>query len=233
MKRTGFTLIEMLVAMAIMAILSAATVAAISSVRSSQKLKTSQYTVTHLQQKLDVRVSQMIDKARSKSNPYRPAALRMCSGDPDIADSILCYAYLKLEFPESFFEANQSFAFSPTVSISPPSRYSTIPTFTPLIPGDQAAALLYIALDGDMDAMYVGVDPVTNYHYFKDAYGQPIMFQRWYEPSSGRDSLDPLGKLPTFAALPWLRTQTRCPQVGDNNAKYITILSQTGIRGRE
>lgn len=243
-SRSAFTLIELLIVISILAILAALTVAVVTQVHQSQKVSNTRKTVTTLQLKMNERVTQVIERARSPKNAYRNAALTYCGGDSDLANSLLCYAYLRLEFPETFREAKQSFVLldssgTPVIQIPPSPRFSGVPSgFTTIIPGDQAAILLYLALaDDQTDSMVVGVDSATGWHYFKDAFGMPIMFQRWLQNSDTngapytnprltlRDSLDPAGKLATWSNLSALRFQAGCMTIGDNQNKVITIQS--------
>lgn len=236
--RTAFTLIELLVVISILVTLMALTVAGLGQVRIAERNTYTRQTVTVLQLRMNERVSKTIDKARSIRNPYRPTAVNLCNGDIDLAESVLCYAYLRVEFPETFVEATSGF---PLLKMPPSPRFVNVPSFTVLAAADQASALLYIALDGDeVDATQVGVDIVSGWHYFKDSYGKPILFQRWYQnsetnqvpyanPSKAfKDPLDPTGKLRTWPLLGALQAQTGCAQIGDNNNKIITIeLSHT------
>ena len=168
---------------------------------------------------------------RAKKSPYRYSTLQYCGGDQDRATAVLCYAYLRIEFPESFAEARQGFRItdgsgSDVLVLAPLSRFVNVPVSSTAIPGDQAAALLFIAInDVSDDWRSVGVDDATQLNFYKDSYGKPVFFVRWYEDGKPRDPLDPMGKLTGWASLPVLQAQAGCTTIGDGMNKRIVVRS--------
>src|SRR5689334_7787299 len=194
-RRTGFTLIELLVVMAILALLAALTAAGVAAVRTAQMNKATGQTVTKLQKALDQQVRAVVEEATKDTNPHLTALLGYCDGDKDRAKALLTYIYLKWEFPQTFPEATaptQLLDPSNNVVFSLPPRKTFSIVATNGAASDQAAVLLYLILTEKSNrGTGIAMDDVTssaqatdgNYKIFKDAYGLPITFRRWFQSS--------------------------------------------------
>ncbi len=216
--RKAFTLIELLVVISILAILAALSVAMLARVHTSQREANTKSDTDKLQLKLRGRTAEITGMALSPKNPYRPQALLLCNGDAQLADSLLCYAYLRVNLPETFAEAKVGF---PMLSLPPASRFEVLPNVTTLIAGDQNATLLTMILD-DGEIAPMRADPTTGYKYYQ-SFDKPFQFERFAEQQAGRDAYDPAGKLATWTGLPTLRTQANCINIGNNRLKVPTV----------
>src|SRR6266576_1866194 len=90
-RRGGFTLIELMVVIAILAILAAITAAAITRVRVTQMNRTTEASVKKFQNALNQQLTAVNDEATKDSNPDRAKILAFCDNDPDRAKALLAY----------------------------------------------------------------------------------------------------------------------------------------------
>src|SRR4051812_34924679 len=104
-RRAGFTLIELIVVMAILATLVAITTAGVQRARVAQQHAVTNQTLTKLQTGLEQQRAAVLDEARDDKNAYLGTMTQFCDNDKDRAKSLLSYAYLRWYFPQTFAEA--------------------------------------------------------------------------------------------------------------------------------
>ena len=201
--RAGFTLIEMLIVIGIIATLAAISVGAFFQVRGSQDKSVTEVTLNKLHSTFDGKYKAVLDDARNSV----PKSLEVLLGDKEQARVIWTYAKLKNEFPQTAAEANWDPSLSTVVPLplKPRAIFSSLvnalnalPADTPLNPGERAAkvssALMYAALtrtgtSGTMDGseglqQQTATENVTvagtkvAVTYFRDSYDKPIGFIR-------------------------------------------------------
>ncbi len=223
-SRGGFTLVEILVVVAILALLTALTAGGVQSVRIAQMKRTTDTTVGKCQTGVDTQVkaiSDQIVKERANRNARSKdfdTFVGYCDGDEDRAAALLTYCRLRQAFPQTATElASGGFsigsvgfprpqAFAPLAGINGPAEHV-------------AAAVLYVALSkrtlagnefagegtagAEMDITLNGI----SCRVYKDAWANPITFQRFAQSAELNtpdyanaktgllDPFDPLGKL--------------------------------------
>ena len=198
-RRGGFTLIELLVVVSILALLIGLTMAGISRVRAVQHARTTETTVKKLQVAFNQQVVATFDQANDEKHPYFPFALQYCDGDKDRAKSLLAYAYVKRDFPQTFKDATTTYNFG-TFSIQPHKAFAKIPTAPSGLTADQESAVLLYMIINDLAKRGTTIDPdgslassemvIGNYKAYKDGYGSHIAFRRWYGPFDGADAAE-------------------------------------------
>ncbi len=198
-RRRGFTLIEILVVISLIAVLAALSVGALFRVRAAQQTSNTEGTLGKLDTLMMARWSAILTNAK---NPP-PEVISRCDGDKDRAVSLWTYAVLKNEFPESYSELV-------TININgatlQPRKIFTVGVQNKALNApvlEQSAALFYAAIMdsgnrgtantleglqqqvGTMDGRFdlfdtanpkkpaTGVVPI-----FKDSWGNPILFRR-------------------------------------------------------
>ena len=195
-RRAGFTLVEMLVVISIIAILAAISVGAFFLVRGSSEKNAAEATLNKLHSTFDVKYKAVLDDAK-KTVP--DALVVACGNDKDRALVVWTLAKLKNEFPQTKAEATATymlpggklapravFAAATTINLTPPPGYN---------PADVAAfnaaavssALMHAALTatggggtmGGSEGLQQQVGSAPNgVPYFRDSWGMPIGFLR-------------------------------------------------------
>lgn len=198
-RRGGFTLIELLVVVSILALLIGLTMAGISRVRAGQHARTTETTVKKLQVAFNQQVVATFDQANDEKHPYFPFALQYCDGDKDRAKSLLAYAYVKRDFPQTFKDATTTYNFG-TFVVQPHKAFAKIPTAPSGLTADQESAVLLYIIINDMAKRGTSIDAdgslassemvIGNYKAYKDGYGSHIAFRRWYGPFDGADAAE-------------------------------------------
>ena len=99
-RRRGFTLIEILVVISLIAVLAALSVGALFRVRAAQQTSNTEGTLGKLDTLMMARWSAILVTAKTPPD----SVIAFCDGDKDRAVSLWTYAMLKNEFPQNYAE---------------------------------------------------------------------------------------------------------------------------------
>jgi prepilin-type N-terminal cleavage/methylation domain-containing protein len=198
--RAGFTLLELLVVMAIIALLGALTTAALFRLRSSSQVTRTNETLQKLDAAYAAQWSAAVDKIKRETIP---APLLMTLGnDSDLAMIVHMKLRLRQEFPESVadLDLNTLFPNSPNATVNALAaaikmNYVPKPAYLKHATGlatlavpDQNAILFNLALDQSRGGVgfnaesgvgSVGTKAVGNFKVFIDNWDQPIRYVRF------------------------------------------------------
>ena len=145
-RRGGFSLIELLVVIGIMATLAALAVGTYNTLRTGQNDKSTESTLSKLNSVMDARYVEVIDRSRNvyKSlNPTEAAKVKaMADGDDELAQVLLAYAHLTVNFPTTKLEAQSDINLGGHV-VNHLGVFNTIASGTP---EQESAACLYTIL---------------------------------------------------------------------------------------
>ena len=180
-RRRGFTLIEILVVISLIAVLAALSVGALFRVRAAQQTSNTEGTLGKLDTLLMARWSAVLVNAKTPPD----GVIAFCDGDKERAVSLWTYAVLKNEFPVSYAELT-------TISINgatlqPRAVFKKVQTTTPSASlTEQSAALFYAAImdtgtrgtANSLEGLQQQVDTANGLSVFKDNWGIPIVFIR-------------------------------------------------------
>ena len=184
--RRGFTLIEILVVIAIIGVLTAISAGALFRLRATQTVNNTEGTQSKLHGLMMTRWSAVLGQSK-KTVP--PALLVLCIEDKDRAASVWAYATLKNEFPTTFAEATTPINLGGGVILQPRGIFKKFALANPGItaPDEQSAALFYVAItqggNGGNAAGSDGSDQQTGTlaggaSVYKDGWGTHIAFVR-------------------------------------------------------
>jgi prepilin-type N-terminal cleavage/methylation domain-containing protein len=203
--RRGFTLVELIVVIAIMAVLASFIVGAIQRVRVSETVRVSESIVGKCQDavehQLDAIHKGAYQEKRSGSAEFR-TLLTFCNGDEDRALALLTYCRVKQAFPQSAGELTTTMTAPPLVGqfgfTLGGANFPRSPAFASLqgITGNAdevSGALLHRALtkrtllgytfpaaegvgQAEVDVTIGGVD----HRVFVDGWKRPVAFRRFY-----------------------------------------------------
>ncbi|MFO0823511.1 MAG: prepilin-type N-terminal cleavage/methylation domain-containing protein [Gemmataceae bacterium] len=198
--RRGFSLVEILVVLSIIAILASLSMAAYMRIRTLQNVRTSEDVVSKVQLGLDNQVKIIADNVRlDKASPEYVGLLPFCDNDPDRTTSLLLYCRLRQAFPspsDIALPAPTPVIF--TVNAIPfrrPVAFDRIAGASDPDPNKISAAILFVALSartqgGNTLAVDEGLAgaqldlPVQSggtVRVFKDGFGNPVPFVRFLE----------------------------------------------------
>jgi prepilin-type N-terminal cleavage/methylation domain-containing protein len=188
-SRPGFTLSEILVVIAIIAIIAGLTAAAVFRLRESQTVNNSEATLSKVDRLMMARWSAVVDQAKTT---VPPSLIERCGGDRDRAIALWTMAVLKNEFPMTFEEAKATVNLGPNASLAPKGVFLKLANDTTLssmtIP-EQSATLIHAALtqtgnrgvNTSTDGLEGQMGPLRNFAnatVFKDGWGEAIVFSR-------------------------------------------------------
>src|SRR4051794_620011 len=106
LRRFAFTMVELLIVIAIMAVLVALTASAVSQVASAQQKSVTDHLLTRLSSELTGQWTPVVDQARQDSVP--PQITALAGNDPRRARVLWIKLRLRKEFPVNFDEARNS-----------------------------------------------------------------------------------------------------------------------------
>lgn len=199
-RRRGFTLVELLVTLLLIAILAALTTGAVFRVLAGEKNRATEATLSKLNTGLDRQWKAVMDDAREDIDTSRLSSTTMTAlmayagGDKDRAKVIWSYLKLKNEFPTTIAEARTPAMIVglPTVSLPPRQVFLQQLPLTGTGTAEEAAACFYIAVTATAHrGETMGADGVNQQtadvmlpggtrgnKIFVDAWGTPITFVR-------------------------------------------------------
>jgi prepilin-type N-terminal cleavage/methylation domain-containing protein len=210
-SRRAFTLIELMVVIAIIALLVALSAGAVMRYLTTQKGNVTETTIAKIDSELKKARKKVIDQARNESIPAIIDSTFFCNGD--VALQRVIYIKLKLmqQFPMNFTEAingPQITTSSGIVSILGPEpayvhylgQYSGVVAKPGVPPASyESAACLLMALQLDRSRMSLQMDQIgsdqiktlqNGLPYLSDGWEQPLAFYRWPTNNSEVDALN-------------------------------------------
>ncbi len=221
-RRGGFTLIELITVIGILALMAAITAAGVSKVRATQMSKVTDQTVTKLQTALDQQWKAACDNAASfkaLTASQQDTLINNCpKKDRELAAAALAYMITRREFPQTLKEAKDDVVGPGGVTLKARATFASLPS-SAANAQEESAILLYAILAEQAnqgmkfnpDDVAQGMDTNGTSRVFKDAWGMPIMFVRYASGGAGnelnaapyinsstglsQDPLDPKGKL--------------------------------------
>lgn len=193
-RRSGFTLLELLIVMAIIVVLVALSAAAAVRFMASSYTSTTQTRMQRAYSRLQQQVSYIIDQARTETiptsfanNPYTLSQNNNGAGNVERARVIHIKFRMQQYFPTTFAEA-----------LSPPCGYPAVPGYvsflnsngitagnSPIQPFESAVCLYMILRYGpnttgaDDLGLNEGVKTMGGAPGLVDAWGNPLVFCRW------------------------------------------------------
>lgn len=226
-RRSGFSLIEILIVIGLLALLAAIGVGAYFRVQAGAEVQATEGTLNKLNVGIMAKWKAVVDQATREAQAGKiPQAVRDYTNDgatpnPERARVVWTYMRLKNEFPTSKAEAAADIVVGAT-TVLPHRRIfdSVVATGNP---AEESAACLYAALvKGGSGGATFDADPLRNQTkesaagtIFVDTWGKPIAFARMaytpelnappYAPKrssvASLDPIDPKGKLGGWANL--------------------------------
>ena len=139
-RRRGFTLIEILVVISLIAVLAALSVGALFRVRAAQQTNNTEGTLGKLDTLLMARWSAVLVNAKNPPD----LLIAYCDGDKERAVSLYTYAILKNEFPQSYAEVADITVGG--VSLKKRAVFNKVTLTTAANVNEESAALLYASL---------------------------------------------------------------------------------------
>ena len=261
--RPGFTLVEMLVVIAIIGVLASLSAAAIFRWIGNQSQDTTETVLRDVYQVLERQMKAVVEKADKETIPA--SVLTMAGNDQRRARVIWKKLRLKQEFPTTFAEALNPYAApgSPISATDLPAKVPYVRALSKAVsgPGDSAACLL-LALSQNRGGIRLSPDELPSnvlgdsngdgVKELLDAWGKPISFYRWPTgntellsmnpaPAGSKaakfaDPLDPDGLLlsPTwYGSTGYKQFVALCHPVSLNGQTALYIIPSLASAGRD
>jgi prepilin-type N-terminal cleavage/methylation domain-containing protein len=233
-QRAGFTLVELMVVIAIIGVIITLTTAAAMQVVSYQRSSTTDETIKAVSSLLERQCSAVIAQADKDIIPS--SVLFMAGGNDKRARVILKKLRLKQSFPMNFTEALNPWNLPPGTSpLLQPSdlpglsgyksaiqQSGLVPSANPADWPKESAYCLVLALrqgfggnsfnEESFGANVLGSDPgVIGLKKFLDGWGNPLVFYRWPTANTELDNSSPLGPYNPNATPAGTKTWFRDP----------------------
>jgi prepilin-type N-terminal cleavage/methylation domain-containing protein len=214
-RRSAFTIIELLIVLAIIAIILSLTLAAVQAIFGGQDKKNTELTIKRLDEAIKAQMRAVIDQAKEKDPP--PGVVALAGGDMRRAKVIWIKLQLKRNFPMTFREAIAPHLvdgvtvtpYLTAVDLPPLKQFvdavNAVVATGPITPAgqytpDEASHLMYLSLSIDRRgtkfvpeqqlgpaSIYQDPSGQGGLNGFKDAWDQPLTFFRW--PTHFADNL--------------------------------------------
>ena len=193
--RQAFTLIELILVIAIIGVLAALSAGAIFRVMAAQALRRSETTVSKVQSALDLQWQAVIDNVKDElhANGVPPAVLGLAGGNTDRARILYLKLRIKQEFPMNFTEVVTGI---PVFGqpYQPPQKSAFLTAISGASAGspqDESAALLFLSLSQSRRGQNftpddVGANAIQSRYFgnvslrvFVDSSGSSITLERY------------------------------------------------------
>lgn len=210
-RRRGFTLVELMLVVALMAVLVALSTGAYFRIRASELVRATEATESKLNTLMDKRWTAIRDQADTDLKTNTPAVavvLQFAGNDKDRARTIWTYLKFKNEFPTTIAEACNPVTLPTGFVVFTPrsvftSQFGVGAAGLPTPPPEESAAVFYLALTatgnrgetvgpdgtqqqtGDVSITFTppaGTQTSKPMRAYMDSWGNPIMFVRMASP---------------------------------------------------
>lgn len=210
-RRSGFTVIELLVVMAIIIAIASLSIGAVFTLRESQMKNYAETTVQKLASALDQQYKAVLDQIYEET----PSAAAMALAGNDIRRGRVIHTKMRLrqEFPVNFTQATQTLTFVSGGALAPKPTYAQALAGVTSDPAWSSSAMLYMILSQGRRGM-AAFDPATvveptaiqtgvvngkSFQYFIDPWGNPLRV--WLFPT-GNDEINAEPYIKTVQGMP-------------------------------
>ena len=221
-RRAGFTLVELMVVVAIIGVIVTLTTAAAMQAISYQRSSTTDETIKAVSSFLEQQWTAVLTKANT--DPIPASVMTMAGGNPSRARIILKKLALKQAFPMTFAEALNPWSLPPGITpllqpadLAGLTGYKTALPQSPVTsPDPESAYCLVLALrqsfgghtfsEESFGSNVLGTHPaVPGLRKFLDGWGNALVFYRWPTANADLDSRSPRGPYDPKNPKTWFR----------------------------